>query len=335
MKKKMNNYMPFVLGTCLLAVVACGSDDDDSGSGTAANPPQQQQETPGTYKATLAPIPLNSTVAGNPTGTLDVVIEGDEFNATMKMTGVPGSMRHAQHIMIGTSCPTASNDVNSDNFIDVLEGVPNYGLILIPLDGNLEDQDDGASGFPFANAAGSYTWTKTASLSRMITDLQDADLDLEDGLGKLDGSDLNLEGKVVLVHGAKQTSNLPSTVATLDDFKNYESLPIACGKIERVAEQQDTAAAATTTTGTTADTTTGTTADTTTGTTADTTTAGATTGATTGDAAATTGATTGAATTGTTTATTGTGTTGTTGATNGTTTVTPTTTGATNGQNKD
>lgn len=308
MKKKMNNYMPYVLGTCLLAVVACGSDDDDSGSGTAANPPQQQQETPGTYKATLAPIPLNSAVAGNPTGTLDVVIAGDEVNATMKMTGVPGSMRHAQHIMIGTSCPTASNDVNSDNFIDVLEGVPNYGLILIPLDGNLEDQDDGASGFPFANAAGSYTWTKTASLSRMIADLQDADLDLEDGLGKLDGSDLNLEGKVVLVHGVKQTSNLPSTVATLDDFKNYESLPIACGKIERVAEQQDTAAAATTTTGTTADTTTGTTADTTT--------AGATTGATTGDAAATTGATTGAATTG---------------ATNGTTTVTPTTTGATNG----
>lgn len=327
MKKKMNNYMPYVLGTCLLAVVACGSDDDDSGSGTT-NRPQQQQETPGTYKATLAPIPLNSAVAGNPTGTLDVVIEGDEFNATMKMTGVPGSMRHAQHIMIGTSCPTASNDVNSDNFVDVLEGVPNYGLILIPLDGNLEDQDDGASGFPFANAAGSYTWTKTASLSRMIADLQDADLDLEDGLGKLDGSDLNLEGKVVLVHGVKQTSNLPSTVATLDDFQNYESLPIACGKIERVAEQQDTAAAATTTTGTTADTTTGTTADTTTGTTADTTTAGATTGATTGDAAATTGATTGAATTGTTTATTATGTTG---ATNGTTTVTPTTTGATNG----
>lgn len=316
MKKKMNNYMPYVLGTCLLAVVACGSDDDDSGSGTV-NVPQEQQETPGIYKATLAPIPLNSAVAGSPTGTLDVVIEGDEFNATMKMTGVAGSMRHAQHIMIGTSCPTASNDVNNDNYVDVLEGVPNYGLILIPLDGNLEDQDDGASGFPIANAAGSYSWTKTASLSRMIADLQDADLDLEDGLGKLDGSELNLEGKVVIVHGVKQTSNLPSTVATLDDFKNFESLPIACGKIERVSEQQDTAAAATTTTGTTADTTTGTTANTTT--------AGATTGATTGDAAATTGA----ATTGTTTATTGTG--ATTGATNGTTTVTPTTTGATNG----
>ena len=326
MKKRMDKYLPYVLGTCLLAVVACGSDDDDSGSGRAGGGgPQQQQETEGTYRATLAPIPLNNSVAGNPTGQLEVVIEGDEVKATMNMSGVPGGIRHAQHIMLGTSCPTASNDANQDNFVDVLEGVPNYGLILIPLDGDLEDQDDGASGFPLANSAGTYSYSRTGSLTRMLADLQDADVDLEDGLGKLDGNDLNLEGKVVIVHGVNPTSNLPDSVATIDDFRSHQSLPIACGVIERVEE--DTTTTGTTTAGTT-DTTT---AGTTTGTTADTTTAGTT--GTTGTTATgtTTDGTTG--TTGTTaTGTTTDGTTGTTGTTaTGTTTVTPTTTTATNG----
>lgn len=263
MKKKMHKYVPYLVGTCLLTMVACGSDDDDNGSGSR---PQEQQETVGTYKATLAPIPLNTTVAGNPTGTLDVVIEGDEFKATMNMQGVPGNVVHAQHITVGSSCPTATNDVNNDSYVDVLEGAPNYGLILIPLDGDLEDQDDGENGFPRANSGGSYTWSKTASLSRMIADLQDADVDLEDGLTKLNGSDLNLAGKVVIVHGVNSNSNLPDSVATLDDFRNHQSLPIACGVIERVAEEDDGGTTGETTTGeTTGETTGDTTGETTTG----------------------------------------------------------------------
>ena len=288
MKKRMHKLVPYLVGTCLLTMVACGSDDDDNGGGSSPGP-QEQQETVGTYKAPLAPVPLNTSVGGNPTGTLDVVIEGDEFKATMNMQGVPGSIAHAQHIMIGTSCPTDTNDVNNDNFVDVLEGVPNYGLILIPLDGDLEDQDDGQTGFPRANSAGTYTWTKTASLSRMIADLQDADVDLEDALGKLNGSDLNLAGKVVIVHGVPTNSNLPDSVATIDDYQSHQSLPIACGVIQRVEED-------TTTTGqTTGETTAATTGETTGATTGETTgvTTGETTGATTGETTAATTGTTG------------------------------------------
>lgn len=245
MKRKMHKLVPYLIGTCLLAMVACGSDDDDNGSGTrgggggTTGTPDEQQETVGTYRATLAPIPLNTAVAGNPRGNLDVVIAGDEFKATMKMEGVPGSVVHAQHIMIGTSCPTETNDINNDTFIDVIEGVPNYGLALIPLDGDLEDQDDGKEGFPRASADGTYTWTETASLSRMIADLQDADIDVEDGLTKLQGEDLALDGKVVIVHGVREDANLPDSVGTIDDYRNHQSLPIACGVIERVQPEED------------------------------------------------------------------------------------------------
>src|SRR5690606_5670068 len=213
--------------------------------------------------------------AGNRLCNRESVYEGDELMDSKRMQGVPGIVVHAQHITVGSSCPTETNDVNNDNYVDVIEGVPNYGLILIPLDGDLEDQDDGSHGFPRASSAGTYSWSKTASLSRMIADLQDAEVDLEDGLTKLNGSELNLAGKVVIVHGVNSNSNLPDTVGTIDDFRSHQSLPIACGVIERVEEEDG---------GTTGDTTTGeTTGETTTGETTTGETTGATTGATTGE----------------------------------------------------
>jgi hypothetical protein len=56
---------------------------------------------------------------------------------------------HPQHIA----------DVNHDGFLDVIEGIPDYGPILISLDndlGNFEASLD----FPVANAQGRYFYTE-------------------------------------------------------------------------------------------------------------------------------------------------------------------------------
>lgn len=61
-KSKLEKFTPFVIGTCMLSLVAaCGSDDDDSGSGTGAD---EQQERPqeGQYRVVLSPV--NTNVAG-------------------------------------------------------------------------------------------------------------------------------------------------------------------------------------------------------------------------------------------------------------------------------
>jgi hypothetical protein len=326
MKKRANlsKMIPYVLcGSMLMFVAACGSDDDDDGGGVGNIPQEQQQEDQGIYRATLGP--LNGSVAGSPSGTATFTIIGDEVVANVDMEGVPADITHAQHVHLADSCPTAAADTNGDGFVDVLEGVPAYGPILVPLDGDIESQSAGMNGFPSADSDGSYNWTETGSLSRMLEDLRAEDENPEDATAKLpEGEQLNLAGRHVVIHGVPQSTTLPDSVATIGDLPAHATLPIACGVIERVIGQEEdtqttggtTAGEGQTTGGTTGETTTGgTTGETTTGgTTGETTTGGTTgettTGGTTGET--TTGGTTGETTTGGTTGETTTG--GTTGA---------------------
>ena len=312
-KSKLEKLTPFVLGTCMLTLVAaCGSDDDDSGSGTAQQPEQQSQE--GEYRVRL--LPVNPTIAnsGSATGEGTFTIQGDEFRAVMNVTGAPNA-EHPQHIHVGNRCATAADDANGDGVIDAREASAATGSALVPLDADLRAQDAGENNNP--TGAG-YNYNESTSLQAMLADLRLPDTETSDDLVKLPvDEDLNLAGKVVEVHGVPAETTLPGTVQGLDDSTAQESLPILCGVIERVSD-----GGTGTTTGGTGTTTGGT--GTTTGDTGTTTTTG-TTGTTTGGTGTTTGTT---GTTGTTTGGTGT-TTGTTGTTTGGTGTTTGTTGTT------
>jgi hypothetical protein len=240
---------PIVMGACVLALASCGKVNhgpSDSGGGV-----QQQQAQPieGTYHADLTV--LNSKVAGNPTGTADISIQGDNVVVKVMMNGTPMNITHVQHIHTASACPPASADVNKDTYIDVVEGLPFYGPILIPLDGDLSSQAAGSTIFPMADASGSYTYNQSTSLARMLADLHAPDLDLTDAIVKLaPGEDLNLAGRHVIIHGVPASTNLPSTVATLHGLPNYATLPIACGPITRVTTTGGTATGGTATGGT-------------------------------------------------------------------------------------
>jgi len=255
----------------LTFVAACGSDDDDdSGGGITTTtqpeqPEEEQQPDEGTFRAELQP--LNSSVGGNTVGTAKITVVGDELKFDMVVNGAPANITHIQHIHAGTACPTSAEDVNGDGFVDVLEGLPRYGAILIPLDGDLETQEGGTASNPSANATGTYRYTERASLTRMLADLRAPDTDTTDAVIKLEpGQPLNLASRHVVVHG-------------IHDAPSNATLPIACGLITRVPEG-----------GTTGETTGGTTGETTGGSTGGTTgeTTGGTTGGTTGETTGTT-----------------------------------------------
>jgi hypothetical protein len=73
---------------------------------------------------------------------------------------------HPQHIHEAANCPTMSADVNGDGIVDVIEGLPFYGPIMIPLDGDLADTSSQIPTFPLASGArGTHrhgTWSSTA-----------------------------------------------------------------------------------------------------------------------------------------------------------------------------
>src|SRR4051812_43669034 len=132
----MKNTLPLLLVPSLFfSLVSCG-DNMDNNSNSAVVPQQQEEQDEGIFRANLET--LNPGVGGNATtGTALVEIAGNTISVHMNVSGAPASMVHIQHIHSGSACPTTAADTNSDGFVDVVEGVPAYGPILVNLDADL------------------------------------------------------------------------------------------------------------------------------------------------------------------------------------------------------
>lgn len=255
--KKNQIVSTFLIGTCLFTLASCGSDSDSSSSSPRQ---EEQQDDQGIYRAVLKP--LNTTASPNTTGTVQIKIEGDDVVVESNVTGAPAGVKHLQNLTLLTACPTTGNDVNNDSYVDILEAAASAGPILIPLDSDLSEQLDGMSYGPIANGSGSYVYRRSTTLTDLLADLRAPDPDATDAIVKLpDGQDLNLAGKVVIIHGVGSSANLPDSVATTGDLSAEQSLPIACGELVRVTSEDD--GGATTSGSTTGDS--GTTTGTTTG----------------------------------------------------------------------
>lgn len=252
-------WTPLVLGTCLIAAVSCGSDDDDSGSGAQQEEAPQAQTDVGTYNVTFSPV--NAGVAGNAAaGTGTITVDEQSIAVQLDMTGVPARITHLQNIGSGSACPGAGADANGDGFVDVVEGVPSYGQILIPLDANLNSQASGANVGGRADSSGAYRYSRRAQYSRLLEDLQREDTNTSDAVTKLPQGTtlLGLEGRTVIIHGVPESANLPDTVAGLpgSNASAERVIPIACGVITRAADGGTTGGTGTgTTTGETGTTT--------------------------------------------------------------------------------
>lgn len=178
------------------------------------------------YTATLTP--LNAGMHEFPGGTLDlpaasgnatITLKGDVVTVHIEMNGVTAGDIHPQHIHAGPRCPSASADVNHDSFLDVLEGLPDYGPILVNLDSDLGSNPAGM--FPVAGGSGvnnpsSYAYSATGSRSHIQHEIQMA---------------LKLGTRHVVVHGIDLSSALPDTVKTLGTLPNELTLPVACGEL--------------------------------------------------------------------------------------------------------
>jgi hypothetical protein len=216
--------------TALVAFVAIGAG---GATANAANPHGQgDQSAVQIYVAQLAPLNA-SQIDGPPvTGSAMIFVHGDTIRVLVHGRNLSVGP-HAMHIHTGTTCPTAAADVNHDGFVDVIEGLPAYGPILVPLDSDLSTQAAGT--FPSANAAGNLNYHASTSLSAMLADLHAPDPNTSDAVVKLaPGEDLNLAMRHIVIHGVAASTALPSTVASLGTAPATATLPVACGPIVRV-----------------------------------------------------------------------------------------------------
>lgn len=156
------------------------------------------------------------------------VSESGDFAAGVEVLSLADGQGHAQHVHAGAACPASSADADADGLIDLGEGVADYGLILIPLDDNLADP--GLNGFP----SGPETdYDATVAYATLMAHLSAADPDPGDNLVTLNGADLELEERTVVIHGAWVLNG--QVVAGGTQGATYDAtLPVACGAIDRV-----------------------------------------------------------------------------------------------------
>lgn len=114
------------------------------------------------YHATLSML-NNSGVMG----TAHVSLMGNMLTVTINATGLEANKVHPQHIHgfmennKNSTCPTMSADTNGDGLVDLVEGLPSYGPVLLTL-----------TPTPTADANGEVNYTQTFTIDPSLLPLQ-------------------------------------------------------------------------------------------------------------------------------------------------------------------
>lgn len=216
---------------------ACGGSN--GGSSSEENAQAQQEaidgtDVQGTYLAQLST--LNPHVNGSVPASVTFARDEEKLAIYVRMfAGSPGAW-HQQFIYTGSRCPTLSDDLNGDGYIDITELNAVLGKVLVPLDSDISSQKAGRNFFPLGDASGGYFYERMTKFSRFFNDLR-LEPNQGDTMAKLAPTEsLNLPGRAVVILGVAPSVALPETVATQGRHRNFQTFPVACGVFSQVTD---------------------------------------------------------------------------------------------------
>lgn len=171
---------------------------------------------------------LNDNITGSTaSGDAQLQVKGDNLLITMHVAGVSPDTTHWQHFHgfkdgHTATCATQAADANGDGIVDLMETEKASGTTMVPFDNAPAAMDVAHGTYPKASADGTYTYTQTVPLK-----------DLQAAFGEaFDGQKLQLDHRVIYIHGVPDTTKLPASVASLGPIPASVTLPVACAKIE-------------------------------------------------------------------------------------------------------
>lgn len=223
----MNTKLSSTLAAALLAAFTM--------SAAAANEPAATPDAPSASKTKVTYVaklhPMNEGVTGlKTTGEARFVVNGDQLEISIDATHLPPGMMHLQHFHgfadnHQAACPTAAADANGDGIVDLIETEPMSGTTMVPFQADPVSMKIVTDTYPKASAAGNYDYHKTVSLSALTKAFEKT----------FHSTALDLDRRVVFIHGVPPSTKLPGTVASLGTIPAQVTLPIACGEIVRVS----------------------------------------------------------------------------------------------------
>lgn len=212
--------MKYPLATLAAALLAAGSLAGCASTGAGATE---------SYVARLQP--MNTAVTQTAaSGTARFTVDGDRLTIDIQAQGTPANTVHWQHFhgLTGpgqASCATAAADANGDGIVDLIETGPASGTTMVPFTQDPAGMDVAHGQYPSAGADGRYHYRQVVSLKALSTAFAKA----------FPGQALDLDRRVVLIHGVPASTVLPASVQSLGPIPATTTLPIACGQIVRAA----------------------------------------------------------------------------------------------------
>ena len=211
------------IGAAAAGLTACSPDQGKQ----AATADQAQTPAPTVYVAHLTA--MNTSVTGTPAaGEVTFTITGDSLTIATDATGLPKDITHWQHFHgfkdgRDAACPAKTADANGDGIVDLIETEPAAGTTMVPFNDDPVAMDIPKDTYPKASDTGALQYRETVSLSA-----------LQAAFGKaFEGQQLDLDKRVVFLHGVPSDTKLASSVASLGPIPAQVTLPIACGEITR------------------------------------------------------------------------------------------------------
>lgn len=110
---------------------------------------------------------LNSLNNSGASGTATLSLKGNMLTVKIEAMGLEPNKLHPQHIhgfeanTRNSTCPTMAADINGDGYVDLAEGLPSYGPVLLNL-----------APLPTADADGKVMFEQTFEISKNLLPLQ-------------------------------------------------------------------------------------------------------------------------------------------------------------------
>ncbi len=162
-------------------------------------------------KVKMYTVDFNALNGSGVSGSAELTLMGDQLTVKVNATGLEPNMVHPQHIHGFTgnkgnsTCPTPAADTNGDGLVDLVEGLPSYGGVLLELYVPVDE-------FPVADANGVLTYERTFTLG--TTEFA------EEG-ELISQADISpLQNRTIVLHGMTVNGEYVAT------------LPVACGQIK-------------------------------------------------------------------------------------------------------
>ncbi|QLL71087.1 hypothetical protein [Lactobacillus sp. 3B(2020)] len=179
-------------------------------------------------KYTAEILPLNAEKIGTAAhGTATFTIDDVQMKTHIDMFDTLANVQHWEHFHgfpdgKPAEIATVAQDANGDGFVDLPETESVSGTTMVPFNADPAKMHVPNDDYPVADADGHYNYEK-------LVDLKELQRAFKDAFGS---DDLQLDKRVIYIHGVPDTLKLPTTVqGTVMNYDTHVTLPIAVGKI--------------------------------------------------------------------------------------------------------